>query len=674
MKSPMKICIILKKQIPYFIIIGALYFAYLPPVMCSDTTDIPVKGLFDVSLEELFDQTIVTATKSAQKLSETPATVRVITAQQIKQRGYMTLEELLSDISGIQFRNIQGFNSYVFIRGVPSQNNLILLLVDGVEINELNSGGFYGGGQFNLENVKKVEVVYGPASAMYGTNAMSGIINIITWDPDDKDAQGIWASATAGSFDTWTADFRTAYYDTEKQFGYSLSGTYKTTEKADLKGSEGDNNWTEEMDNFENDFAFDGKLKFRNSTFGFLYQDKESSRTTNYRTVNSDKVDYGTLWHITFMNLWLNNRYDIIDNLQLNSFLYYRDATVEDDTIAFIDKTGGPDPGQQVGYYRPNNQIGIEEQLNYRASDRLNIIGGIIWERERLSEDYSKTYSASQNQAPPTPGEPNKVTEQFTSIYVQSQYRFIEATELTLGFRWDDSTIYDSVIIPRGGLVYHGDKLTGKLLYSEAFRAPKPWDYNFGAGNSALEPETMRSYEGVIGYQFGADLHAEVSAYHNRIRDILTFNNDDNRWENQGVLTTNGLELTVDYTFKKLIAYVNYTFNDSEYENGDHVPEIARHNGNIGFTYALNRDWTFNLRGNYLGEKANPKTIAATGGNEIDSAFVVHGDVGWNYRGLDIHLIAKNLFDTVYYHPSNRPPERYRQPQRTILFKAQYRF
>ena len=674
MKPSKQISIIIKKQVPYFIIMGVLYFAFLPPAMSSETTNVPVKELFEVSLEELLDQTVVTATKSAQKLSETPATVRVITAQQIRERGYMTLEEVISDIPGIQFRNIQGFNSYVFIRGVPSQNNLILLLLDGVEINELNSGGFYGGGQFNLENVKRVEVVYGPASALYGTNAVSGIINIITRDPDDKDAQGIWAGATAGSFDTWSTDFRTASYDTDKQFGFSLSGMYMTTEKADLKGSEGDNNWTEEMENYEKDFAFDGKLKFRNSTFGFVYQDKQSSRTTNYRTVNSDKRDYGTLWHITFMNLWLKNTYPIRDDLQLNSYLYYRDSTVEDDTIAFIDKAEGIDPGQQVGYYRPNNQIGIEEQINYRAGDRLNIIGGIIWERERLSEDFSETYSESQNQAPPVPGEPNKITERFTSIYMQSQYRLIEHMELTLGFRWDDSSVYDSVIIPRGGLVYHGDRLAWKLLYSEAFRAPKPWDYKFGAGNSALEPEKMRSYEGVIWYQFSPDFHVEASVYHNRIRDILTFNDGDNRWENKGVLKTNGLELTVDYTFKRLIAYANYTFNDSEYENGDHVPEIARHNANVGMTYALNRDWTFNLRGNYLGERENPKTITATGSNEIDSAFVVHGSIGWNYRDWDIHFIVKNLFDTLYYHGSNRPPERYRQPQRTVLFKAQYRF
>ena len=151
----------------------------------SAQKQVKTEKLLELSLEELMNIEVVTASKKPQRLSEAPATVRVITAEQIKERGYFTLEEALSDLPGIQFRDIIGFNSYVFMRGVPSQNNLIVMMVDGIQINELNSGGFYGGGQFNLSNVKRIEVVYGPASALYGTNAASGIINIITNNPRD---------------------------------------------------------------------------------------------------------------------------------------------------------------------------------------------------------------------------------------------------------------------------------------------------------------------------------------------------------------------------------------------------------------------------------------------------------------------------------------------------------
>jgi len=137
-----------------------------------------IGDLLKLDIENLMDVSVISASKTLQKISEVPATVRVINYETIIDNGYLTLEDALADLPGFQFRNINGFNSYVFMRGAPSQNNLILLLVDGIQINELNSGGFYSGGQFNLSNVDRIEVVYGPASALYGTNAISGIINI----------------------------------------------------------------------------------------------------------------------------------------------------------------------------------------------------------------------------------------------------------------------------------------------------------------------------------------------------------------------------------------------------------------------------------------------------------------------------------------------------------------
>jgi len=162
------------------------------------------QDVFNMSLTELMNVEVVSASKISEPIREVPATVQVITAEQIRDRGYFTLEEALSDLPGFQFRNILGFNSYVFMRGAPSQNNLILVLVDGIQINELNSGGFYGGGQYNLSNVERIEVVYGPASALYGTNAVSGIINIITKNP----GKGLKGHATllGGGFKTGLAD------------------------------------------------------------------------------------------------------------------------------------------------------------------------------------------------------------------------------------------------------------------------------------------------------------------------------------------------------------------------------------------------------------------------------------------------------------------------------------
>jgi len=147
-----------------------------------------LEELLELNMADLLKLQVVSALKEPGTINKVPATVRVITSDEIRDNGYFTLEDVLADLPGFQFRNILGFNSYAFMRGVPSQNNKILLLVDGIQINELNSGGFYAGGQFNLTNVDRIEVVYGPGSAIYGTNAISGIINVLTRDP--KETQG----------------------------------------------------------------------------------------------------------------------------------------------------------------------------------------------------------------------------------------------------------------------------------------------------------------------------------------------------------------------------------------------------------------------------------------------------------------------------------------------------
>ncbi len=628
------------------------------------------KEIIEMSLEELMNIEVVTASKKEQRLSEVPATVHVITAEQIKERGYFTLEEVLSDLPGIQCRNIIGFNSYVFLRGVPNQNNLILLLVDGIQINELNSGGFYGGGQFNLSNVNKIEVVYGPASALYGTNAVSGIINIITNSP--RDIQGGHVSVLLGNFDTRNIDLRYGHYDEENDFGFSISGMFKQSDKADLRGKKGGNNWTENMENFEDDLSFDAKLLYNKFSMSLVYQDKHVSRTTNQKTVGTNYLDSGTNWHIRFINGHIKYAYDKSSKWSFRSQLYYRNATVMDDTIAYIRSDIGATGGQEGGY-RPNDLIGFESQLNLIPAKRFNIIAGFVMEKERLAEGFSKTFSGSPDVKPPTPAKPDMMTNNLVSIYLQTQFRLIKFSELTLGLRHDDSSFYSIVNTPRIGLVFNKENLSAKLLYMESFRAPKPWDYTYEDGNLDLKPETMSSAELSLAYTFTENFIANLSLYKNNMKGKLT--KEGRRWINGQKLNTDGFETTLEYAKGKIKSYINYTYNSSSYEHEEKVPEIGKHNANIGISYAFTHNIRLNIRGNYLGKRKNFKTITTTGSDYIDPAFVIHSTLSvLELKNFDFHLMVKNILNTEYYHTSNRPPDRYRQPQRTIMLKAGYNF
>ncbi|MCK4699975.1 MAG: TonB-dependent receptor plug domain-containing protein [Bacteroidales bacterium] len=326
----------------FFIILFAI--PYL--VLSQEPDTIEAGDILSMSLDDMLNIEVTSASKIPQKLREVPAIVRVITAGQIKERGYFVLEEALADLPGFNFRNILGFNSYSFIRGAPNQNNLILLLIDGIQVNELNSGGFYGGGQYNLSNVDRIEVVYGPASALYGTNAVSGIINIITKKPGGKGNRHIGGSV--GSFATTNLDFAYDYLNKQKNLGFRVSGMYKKSEKADLSGEKGDNNWTENMENFEDDLSFDGYFTFNKLSAGVNYLNKQSSRTTKYRSIDDEYYDRGTLWNIHFINGYAQYIYDKSENWNNQAKLYYRNTTVRDNTISHIIKADSL-PGQQVG-------------------------------------------------------------------------------------------------------------------------------------------------------------------------------------------------------------------------------------------------------------------------------------------------------------------------------------
>ena len=621
--------------------------------------------IYHLDFNDLSKLKVVSASKVEQNIGEVPTTIRIINSEEIKSRGYFTLEEVLSDLPGFQFRNILGVNSYVFQRGIPNQNNLTLILIDGVQINELNSGGFYAGGQFNLANIEKIEVVYGPSSVAWGTNAVSGIINIISKNAKSNTGE---LHAAAGSFETTEADFAYSHISKDKGFAVRVSGMVKNSDKANLKSAEGDNNWTDLMDNFETDYNIGFKAETKNLTFGVNCLQKKTSTATFFKSVGTNYRDYGTLWNIRFVNAFLKFNKQFSDKLSLASMVYNRNSTVLKNTVYYVLDTA------QVGYYRPNNLTGLENIFNYTVAENLSLTGGLIFEYEQLANGPSMTYSTSGNVKPPTPVKPEMKGDFLASVFVEPRYRLFKKLFLSGGLRFDQSTVYDQVLTPRVGMSYLFGRNLLRLSYSEAFRAPKPWDYSDGKGNSNLLPEKMRSIEAAVSIFANQNLRINVVGYKNElvngiVKELLP---DGYRWGNTGVIETTGTEFSLEYSAGKVSSYLNYTYSHSYNENGTSVAEISPHTGNAGVGYSFSDCLKFNLRANYVGKRENPKVISATNTNFIDPYFLLNGVVSYSCKGITIQLICKNILDTEYYHTSNRGPERYRQPQQTFMFNVGY--
>lgn len=647
-------------------------------LLCAAPAPAQEKSLDDLlrlSLRDLAAIEVVSAAKVPATAAKVPATVRVITAEAIAENGYFTLEEALADLPGFQLRNILGFNAYAFLRGVPSQNNAILLLVDGIQVNELNSGGFYAGGQLNLANVERIEVVYGPASALYGTNAISGIVNVIRKDPGKGTGGAL--NASLGSLGTSLLDARYAWASPGDGLAISVAGMRKRTDKADLRGERGDGNWTDAAENYENDLSFDGLVRWKGLSAGFLVQDKEASRASVQKTLGEPLRDHGVGWHIRFLNAWASYTLLRPGPWSARSTVYLRSATVEDDSVPVIETATASSPGSQQRWYRPGELVGVETQATWSPGERFSASAGLVLERERLSKRFSVATSGSETEPAPAPPEPERVTDDLVSLYAEAQAGLTEELRLFAGLRHDHATSYGTVDAPRAGLVLNRGRLTAKLLYMEAFRAPKPWDLTDGLGNPDLRPEEMRMVEASAAFSFSPHLQADVSVYRSRLDDRLTRSGggDAWRWVNAGELDTKGVEVSLELRKGRMTARANASYCDSEDETGRQVAEIARAGANAGVRYAVARGATLGLRASYLGSRRNPKVIPSTGDDRIEDALVLHASASVRLtRELEARLFVDNLGNTTWVHPSNLPPSRYRQPGRTLRFQAGWSF
>lgn len=663
----------------YLIIILVISVMVFPVFLSSaqDPQKVTSREILEMSLEELMEMDISSASKVKQKLREAPATVRVITADQIRTRGYTTLEQALADLPGFQFRNINGFNTYSFLRGLPSQNNLILLLIDGIQVNELNSGGFYGGSQYDMANTERIEVVYGPSSALYGTNAVSGIINIISKKPETPNSGHI--GATLGNFSTTGLDFSYNYLNRKGNIDFRIAGMYRSSEKADLRGSRGDNNWTDNMENFEDDYNL--SLYFRNKKFyaGVSSRYSISSRTTNYTAVNGKYLDRGSHWNLLFTELYTGYQLTVKDKWSNTVRFYARNSTVLDNTVAYILKSDTASRGDQVGHYRPNWLAGVDNVLEYNPVRNLQFIGGVTFEHEEVADGFAISHSNNQDISPPPPGRPLMISNQLFSLYLQGQFSFLRYFILTAGARQDFSSYYDKALTPKIALMFNLQHFSARFAWMEAFRAPRPWDYTAGTGNPDLKPEQMRSGEISLSYQPIPELSLETSLYHNKLSRMLVTEFTDTlgnwRWGNHDEATVTGIEANVLVKTGPLDFSVHYTYNNAHDPQKNIIPEISPHVAGARLNLKLVAGFGVNVGGYYYDRRESLKTIKTTGDQWIGEVFVLNGSVHYlDWNGFDIQLMINNILNAEYYHPSNLLPDRYRQPQRSVMLKVTKRF
>jgi iron complex outermembrane receptor protein len=207
-------------------------FVWSQSELANDT--LKIDRLLDLSFEELMNVMVITPTQGSLRANNAPASVKVVTQEQIQLRGYHNLAEVLNDLADITVQDKTDPQHYnrVSIRGVSRQDFFIIML-DGVRISSPTNEPLPILENFPIYFAKQIEIVYGPGSALYGADAMAGVVNIITRKPGDAGSPTVAASVIGGSNGYSNASV-VIQKKMENDFKLSLAGLYSYDAQPDF--------------------------------------------------------------------------------------------------------------------------------------------------------------------------------------------------------------------------------------------------------------------------------------------------------------------------------------------------------------------------------------------------------------------------------------------------------
>jgi len=507
------------------------------------------KDLGEASLEQLGSIQVYSASKRLQSASDAPASVTVITADEIQKYGYRTLGDILQSVRGFYITYDRDY-SYVGVRGfgrLGDWNSRILLLVDGHRINDNVDGHGMLGTEFlvDVDLIERVEIIRGPSSSLYGADAFFAVINVITRKPPQL--KGVELSFTPASFGSFEG--RASYGGQYRGIGMLLSGTFYNSQGETLFYPEFDspasNNGTTRNTDYENSQHILATLNFRGFTLQGLFSERDKGVPTAYfgalfndpRTANFDNQQY----------LDLSYQHSIGEKWDLTARTSYDQARLQAPVAL---STGLPDGSTTVDTYSYHGSWWNSEAKLSRT----------LFEKHKITVGTEITDNLRQDQGDYTPIGNLFSTDLASSViwalYGQDEFAITPKLTLSAGLRYDHYSNFGGTANPRLGLIYHlFEPTTLKLLYGTAFRAPEPYEVTPGYGpfyedNHGLKPETIRSVEVILEQALGQHFKLSGSVFQNRIAGLITLetdpNNSQSTYRNSGTARATGTEIELD--------------------------------------------------------------------------------------------------------------------------------
>ena len=676
-------------------------------------------------LDENFvlDEMVVSATRSEKKLLDTAASVSVITDKDLNKMHINNLDEAFVKIPGVYVGRLSGIastTSQTVMRGVNAANS-VAVLVDGVQVNDSYNGSVTWSA-IPVDMVKRVEVLRGPASVLYGGNALAGVINIIT---KDVDKTSVNLKLSYGSNNTQNHSLYVAgkasdkldfnvNYEKKKTDGYitdpvlsskAVFGAETTTTNTGAKrwiiGNKGKRQWDENTVGVGFKYHFDESkslaLDFTKNEYEYSY-----SAPTSYF---GDDIIKKAGTYFSTPGEKASNKYNMTYNDSENGWkavVGYSDQYKQHDTSI----------SKATDSSKPNTRFSFDLQKNQTISANNNTVFGLNYRKDEMDATVYKLADKFNSDSKIAVDSMASGTNKSFSAYVMDEHKFSDRWTATAGLRYDKWSTDGRILLPNKTEAINYDESTYDnwspslsvmykpeadssvyLSWGKAFEAPSLYrmyssSYSsnvYNIANPNLKPQKAETFE--LGYK--KDLNNKsaigVSVYDTKYKGLLYKNSlgvvdgmNATCYQNAGEAEAKGFELELNHNFDdKWSAFLNYTYQNpvikkalKATEKDKYVTAIPKEVFRAGVTYSDDK-WSGMLTGEYISKRFsktdNSDTVNGVYGS-YDPYFIMNMDISYSFnKNYTLTASVNNILDRDFFNY-------YYQPGRTYSVELNYRF
>jgi outer membrane receptor for ferrienterochelin and colicins len=641
------------------------------------------KDLTQIPIEDLSKLEVYSASKLNQAISEAPAAISIVTAADIQHYGYRSMADVIKSTTGFFVTNDRNYN-YIAARGfgrTGDYNSRVLILIDGHRLNEniYNSVGIGADFPIPIDLIDRIEIVRGPGSSLYGTNAFFATINVIT--KRGRIYNGGSLSGEARSFGTYVG---TAAYGEKFQNGLEMtfSSSYLNSKGhrqlyyPEFDTPESNHGIAQDVDTERSVNAF-ADISYRGFTTQLVYYSRNKHfPTAAFETAFNDRrsytIDSGGYVDVKYERSY-KDRWNFLARTSMDAYFangeypYYYSA--DEPSLIALDK----DSAQGRWW-------GGEVQVTRKFSGRHHIMAGNEWRysfrANQLNYDKSPAYVLYLD---------SKERTTDSGTYIQAEIAVRNNLLLSMGVRYDHYSTFGGSTNPRFAAVYSPQpKTTLKLLYGHAFRAPNLYelycaDAISSKANPRLQPENIHTTELVIEKAFGNNSRISASGYHYTVDQLIAQQIDPAdgllMFGNSGDMHAHGIEFEFESkNFHRVDSRFSYALQKGSVPVGaKELVNSPRHSAQINLYVPV-----FRNKAGIGGEISHMSARKTLAGNQVEGLFLANVTLLHTriFSNLSLSASIYNIFDKHYSDPAGNEHKQDSIPQdgRSFRIRIGYGF